>query len=153
MLSTSTQGLGHTGVDSSRSLTSLLRLVKGIGIKTQNNQILGFSSLFCTSRSPPRARSKPHETPELPSVPSVPGWVHSYLFLLILILHIQDPRVLLRHGAGVLHLQLGAGAKFLLGFLPPANPGLLGHDVVQVSLLLCLGKKNKLQSTQIAPGI
>lgn len=61
-----------------------------------------------------------------------------HLFLLILILHIQDPRILLRHGAGVLHLQLGARAEFLLGSLPPANPGLLGHDVVQVSLLLCL---------------
>lgn len=144
MFSTSTEVVGHTGMGSSQSLTSLLSLAMGIGIKPQNNGILRHIPRSPASPAPsgPQERgAKPLRHQIHPTLPSVPGLVsHSYLFLLILILHIQDPRVLLRHGAGVLHLQLGAGAEFLLGFLPPANPGLLGHDVVQVPLLLCLGK-------------
>lgn len=65
----------------------------------------------------------------------------SYLIILLLIFNIQDTRILLRHGASVLYLQIWACAGFFLGLLPPAYPGVLRYNIVQVSLLLCLEKK------------
>lgn len=67
--------------------------------------------------------------------------LYSYLFILILIFNIQDTRILLRHGASVFYLQIWACADFFLGLLPPAYSGMLWYNIVQVSLLLCLEKK------------
>lgn len=88
------------------------------------------------------ARCKHWDTTDHPrAVPLLGLMVYSYLFILILIFNIQDTRILLRHGASGLYLQIWACADFFLGLFSPAYPGMLWYNIVQVSLLLCLEKK------------
>lgn len=132
-------------------LVSLLSLLTRTGPTVQNNPVLKHppystahsASLWCTAQW--HERLSQHHVRHHWSPPNHPVlldlMLYSYLFILILIFNIQDTRILLRHGASIFYLQIWACAGFFLGLLPPAYPGMLWYNIVQVSLLLCLEKK------------